>query len=177
MNIEETNIIEEIINGNQRAFHEFYCLWDERVYYYFLKKTRCEANAKDLTQQTFIKFWKYRSLLSTDYTLETQLLQKAKLIFIDWLRKEATREKLYEAEIQFCQDKQSAETPDNRSYNLENALERLPYMRRKVIELSHLQGYKYKEIADKLHISVKTVDNHVHQALKQLRQYLSFLFF
>lgn len=176
MDVEETNIIEEIINGNQRAFHEFYHQWDERVYHYFLKKTRCRANAKDLTQQTFIKFWKYRKLLSVDHTLEMQLLHKARLIFIDWMRKEVTQKKRYDAAIRFYQGEQSSQVSDSRSYKIENALEQLPYMRRKVIELSHIHGYKYKEIADELHISVKTVDNHVHQALKQLRKYLSCLF-
>lgn len=169
----ERQAIEEIIGGNSNTFREFYCCWDERVYYFFLSKTKDHLNAQDLTQQTFIKFWEYRSSISTAYTLEIQLFHKAKLIFIDWLRKEATRRKLLEAAVQFYKAGQGADAADNRSQRLENALEQLPQMRRKVVELSHIHGYKYKEIADELNISVKTVDNHIHQALRQLRKYLS----
>lgn len=42
-------------------------------------------------------------------------------------------------------------------------------VRRKVFVLSKIEGYTYKEIAASLHISIKTVDNHIAQALKQLR--------
>jgi RNA polymerase sigma-70 factor (ECF subfamily) len=60
---------------------------------------------------------------------------------------------------------------------LEKAISHLPPMRQKVLRLSHLQGYAYKEIARELNISEKTVDNHIHKALKQLRQILSSLLF
>jgi RNA polymerase sigma-70 factor (ECF subfamily) len=48
-------------------------------------------------------------------------------------------------------------------------------MRRKVFELNRLQGYSYKEIAVLLAISVKTVDNHLSQAMKQLKALLLLL--
>ena len=56
---------------------------------------------------------------------------------------------------------------------LEKAICHLPPMRQKVLRLSHIQGYAYKEIANELKISEKTVDNHINKALKQLRQILS----
>jgi len=173
----EIQTIEGIIGGDPDAFREFYCLWDERVYYFFLSKTKDHLNAQDLTQQTFIKFWEYRSSISVAYTLEIQLFHKAKLVFIDWLRKEATRRKRTEAEVQFYKAEQCTGATDGCAQKLENALQQLPQMRRKVVELSHIHGYKYKEIADELNISVKTVDNHIHQALRQLRKYLSLLIF
>lgn len=172
----ESVLREEIIEGDHLAFKRFYDLWDERVYFFFLKKTNDEKTAQDLTQQTFVKFWRYRLAITETYSLEVQLFQKAKLIFIDWLRKEASdRKRLTAAALFYDNQHLDAALPDSRSDELEEALCKLPPMRRKVIELSHLQGYKYKEISEKLKISVKTVDNHIYQALKQLRKYLSVL--
>lgn len=173
MIINDQDILVAILEGDHAAFHLFFNAWHERVYHYFLKKLNQEQDAKDLTQQTFIKFWQYRHLLTTHHSAETQLIQKARLIYIDWLRKCAHQQKLleqYPGQPLIKTDNSEVHTP-----NLEQALERLPKMRRKVIELSHLQGYKYKEVAAQLNISVKTVDNHVQQALKQLRKYLTII--
>ena len=61
-----------------------------------------------------------------------------------------------------------------------DALNELPEQCRTVFQLSRFEDMKYKEIADKLDISVKTVENHMGKALKLLRiklvDYLPFLF-
>jgi RNA polymerase sigma-70 factor (ECF subfamily) len=49
------------------------------------------------------------------------------------------------------------------------ALNELPEQCRTVFQLSRFEDMKYKEIADKLDISVKTVENHMGKALKLLR--------
>ncbi|MGF7229761.1 RNA polymerase sigma factor [Arachidicoccus sp.] len=157
-------------------FQDFFSLWNERLYFYFLKKTKDGENARELTQLTFIKFWEYRSSLSDEYSLETQLFRKAKFVFIDWLRKEAILRKRKEAEAEFYNTSPEDTIHYFEAEKLHNALEQLPPMRRRVIELSHLRGYAYKEIAEKLNISVKTVDNHIYQALKQLRKIMSIFF-
>lgn len=172
-------MLELLKNGDPEAFRQFYYQWDERLYFYFLKKVKEESCAHELSQLTFIKMWKYRSALSDQCTLEVQLFRKAKLIYIDWLRKEAVRRKQKEAEIAYTNEPapdHGANTVHPKTEKLQNALEQLPPMRRKVIELSHLHGYAYKEIAQKLNISIKTVDNHISQALKQLRKILSLFF-
>lgn len=170
-------LLDRLKNSDAQAFREFYFLWDERLYFYFYKKVQEENQAQDLTQLTFIKMWQYRSSLSDEYTLEAQLFRKAKHVYIDWLRKEATLKKQKEAEIQYVSEPETDDGFHPETEKLQKALNQLPPMRRKVIELSHLQGYAYKEIAQKFNISIKTVDNHIHQALKQLRKILSLFIF
>lgn len=167
-------MIDRIIQGDKKAFEAFYDKWDQRVFYFFLKNTGDRLIAEDLTQQTFIKCWEYRSSMTLDYSEEVQLFQKAKLIFIDWLRKEGCAHKIRSAEQAYTALQTSNDTAAylDRSERLHQAIERLPAMRKKVIVLSHLEGQSYKEIASKLKISPKTVDNHIYQALKQLRKLL-----
>lgn len=168
------NQVQDIREGNQKAFEAFYALWSDRVFFLFLKKTGSEADAADLTQQTFIKMWQYRSGLSDAHAPETMLFQNARLVFIDWLRKEATQRKRRAVAREFDTQIPPA-LPDHE--NLHLAIQQLPAMRRKVIRLKHLEGYSYKEIAVLMNLSVKTVDNHVRQALKQLRRMLTTVFF
>jgi len=176
-------LLEKIINGDQKAFTAFYLLWEARMYSYFLNRTGDYVQSQELTQNAFLKIWEYRSTLSAEYPLETQLFRKAKLIYIDWLRKQATLRKRKEAEVKFATQKEMMDAPaiTNEGASipekLEKAIGHLPPMRQKVLRLSHLQGYAYKEIARELKISEKTVDNHIHKALKQLRQILGISLF
>lgn len=169
-------MLELLKNSDPEAFREFYFQWDERLYFYFLKKVKEEICAQELTQLTFVKMWKYRSCLSDEYSLEVQLFRKAKLVYIDWLRREAVLRKQKDAEWQYFNEPVGENETHPETEKLQDALKQLPPMRRKVIELSHLHGYAYKEIAEKLNISIKTVDNHIYQALKQLRKILSLFF-
>src|SRR5664280_1367333 len=63
--------------------------------------------------------------------------------------------------------------------NIAQAVNKLPAECRKIFELSRVEGLKYREIADTLHISVKTVEAQMSKALKSLRlelsDYLTFL--
>ena len=62
--------------------------------------------------------------------------------------------------------------PELRS-SLSAALNQLPEKRKKIFELKHIHGYSYKEIAEALGISVKTVDNQLLKAISDLRKSLS----
>lgn len=150
------------------VFHQYY----DRIFAGFYAKTRNEVVAQDLTQLTFIKFWEYRYSFSQELPVEVQLLRKAKLIFIDWLRKEAHQRKLME-EINKTSERIHQSPQFELTDTIRKALSQLPPMRRKVFQLAYLEGFSHKEIAAQLNISSKTVDNHVLKALKQLRKIIS----
>jgi RNA polymerase sigma-70 factor (ECF subfamily) len=58
---------------------------------------------------------------------------------------------------------------------LEEGIELLPVKRREIFRLSREYGLKYREIAEKLNISVKTVEAQMGLALKALRQKIKVL--
>jgi RNA polymerase sigma-70 factor (ECF subfamily) len=55
---------------------------------------------------------------------------------------------------------------------IERSIAALPDRRREIFTLSREQGLKYREIAEKLGISIKTVETQMGQALKDLRENL-----
>ncbi len=56
---------------------------------------------------------------------------------------------------------------------IENLISGLPPERQKVFKLSRFEGMKYKEIAEELGISVKTVEAQMGKSLKYLRKNLT----
>ncbi|MDH6535762.1 RNA polymerase sigma-70 factor [Parabacteroides sp. 52] len=57
-----------------------------------------------------------------------------------------------------------------RDARLWNAIDQLPPERKKIFLLSKRDGLKYQEIADELHLSIKTVENQMSKALKALKE-------
>ena len=166
-----SEIIQKLKSGDHKVFKAVYEDAHVRVYHYFLNKLHQEDQAKELTQQTFIKLWNYREDLAESLSMDQQLFQKARLVYIDWLRKEATQRKYFSAELmqEEIQDAQHQPSLESRQ-KLEWSLRSLPPKRRKVFELKHIHGYSYKEISEFLNISVKTVDNHLLKATVQLKK-------
>lgn len=167
----ENSLVNQLITGNHKAFRQIYLQWHQRVYYYFLKKVNSPEKAEDLVQLTFIKIWRYREKLSLEHPIEAQLFQTASIIWIDELRRRI-RARQHE-EISGYEGNLSDNTRHDIEFSnrqlLKSAISMLSPVRRKVFVLSKIEGYTYKEIAASLHISIKTVDNHIAQALKQLR--------
>ena len=59
--------------------------------------------------------------------------------------------------------------PGNLKRNIVHSIKKLPVECRKIFELSRSEGLKYREIAETLHISVKTVETQMSKALRSLR--------
>ena len=64
---------------------------------------------------------------------------------------------------------------------IEESINSLPRKRKEIFRLSREEGLKYREIAEKLNVSVKTVETQMSLSIKTLREklkkYSSFLFF
>lgn len=124
--------------------------------------------AEEVVQLTFIRLWEKRENLSAEYHLSTQIFRIAGTILIDQLRKEAVNQKHLSVVEDDYTFKPAADQPEM-LHALEQAIEQMAPVRKKVFKMSKVEGYSYKEIAEMLSISPKTVENHISQALKQLR--------
>ncbi|GGH29791.1 sigma-70 family RNA polymerase sigma factor [Sphingobacterium alkalisoli] len=166
--------IKAIKADNHQVFSWVYEQYHQQIYGFIMQRTRSEYIAEEVTQLTFIKFWKQRNILNEELDVNVQLFGMARQVMIDLLRKEATRFK-YEGE--------SATTPFTDSLIdaiesrdllqlMEQDIQNMPKMRRLVFELSRKQGLSHKEIAHLYSISPKTVEQHIGKALMQLKQHL-----
>ena len=55
---------------------------------------------------------------------------------------------------------------------LDEIINKLPQRQKEVYLLHRIEGLNYKEIAERLHISVNTIENHMSGALKTIRKNL-----
>ncbi|WP_432713243.1 RNA polymerase sigma-70 factor [Pedobacter sp.] len=162
-----------IKNGNIKAFELAYHQWSGKVYSFVLKQCRREEIAEEVVQQVFIRLWEKKENLSLEFNLSTQLFRMSKTIFIDELRKAAHSRK-YQEKIEQSKSLHFTENTLEHKEALENvyqAIGKMPPIRRKVFMMSRMEHLSNKEIASKLSISTRTVENHMALALKYLRNY------
>ena len=145
--------------------------------------------AENILQDVFLRLWEKRASLPADINLQAWLLTMVKNQCMDFLRHRQVVQRLsvdwetvQEREASFNYHAISHFEPEEMDVEVlerlvEKAINELPEQCRKAFELSRYDGLKYKEIADKMGVSVKTVETHISHALKILRVTLKDLFF
>ena len=164
-------LITDIRSGCEKAFLLAYRQFHEKLYFYFLQKTRSEDVSEELVQLTYIKLWQYRENLNTQLPFSQQLFRIAKTTSIDVLRKKAAN-RLVSIDNVTQFDMADEETQPQAEYHLElvqESLYHLPPMQRRIVAY-RLEGMSNKEIAGQLCISKKTVENQVNRAIREIRK-------
>lgn len=165
-------LIPDIQQGDIEAFKLVYDHFHEKLYFYIVKHSGSAYIAEEIVQTTFIKLWEKRSALSVQHTLSSQVFRIAKSLLLDHLRK-AYREEKYKVVARHTlfntEDGEGKIIAKEHLALIHETIEHLPPMRKKIFKLSRVDGLSYKEIAEKMSLSPKTVENHILLALKQLK--------
>ncbi|WP_343671497.1 RNA polymerase sigma-70 factor [Chitinophaga sp.] len=171
------NTISALKEGDPSVFSDIFHEYHQKVYFYVLSKTHSPYIAEETTQITFIKLWNYRMQLDESEGVDKLIFRIAKATFIDLLRKEAVKERFLQQESPASADTNTLDAIASKELQsrVKQVVEEMPPMRRKVFELSRYEFKTYKEIAEQLSLSVKTVENHMSLALNYLRELLLFL--
>lgn len=165
--------------GDTFVFGELFNEYHQKIYLYILSKTHSPYIAEEVTQITFIKLWDYRRNLDETEPVAKLIFRMARTSCIDLLRKESTKARLAKeerpVETYTLHITEGVEVKELQQ-RMRRAIQNMPPVRRRVFELSRFEFKSHKEIAAILSLSVKTVENHVALAIKQLKNLLALLF-
>jgi RNA polymerase sigma factor (sigma-70 family) len=171
--------IEKAKKGDQAAFTfllNFY--WNE-VYGFMLKRTENEANAEDITIETFSKAFDKIALYNSEFQFNTWLIAIAKNVHIDLLRK--NKSSLF-IEISEEEDRKAQNVADTSpsiedelitEQNLSQLLQFIKELKphyQEVIQLRYFQEMSYQEIANKIDEPLSNVKIKLLRAKKLLAE-------
>lgn len=132
---------------------------------------------EDIVQDTFIKIWEQKKDLISSPNIRFYLITSVKNNCISALRKQNTRNEVFtdaalelEPEV-FVTASQHKEELNEQKKKISEALNQLPPKCKEVFLLIKLYGMSYKQAAETLEISVKTVENQMGKAIKTLKDY------
>lgn len=150
----------------EHSFKSFYrplCL-------FALRYTDRIDEAEDIVQQAFADVWDKNRIGETISNLKAYLYQAVRNRSLSYIEKRPGLQ--ITDQIPDIEDTSEEELiyQSERDAHLWNAIDNLPPERKKIFLLSKRDGLKYQEIAEELHISIKTVENQMGKALKALRE-------
>ena len=170
--MDERTLVDALAGGSRDAFRELFVLYYPKVRYFIGGLLKSEAEAEDLTQDVFVKLWANRERFTEVRTFGTYLYVLAKNTTFNYIESKQTRQaNLNETSFDEAGQATPYEELIARDLQLlvDLVVESMPTQRRTVYRLSRDAGLSNAEIAEKLQLSKKTVENHLNLALKELR--------
>ena len=169
------HLFEEIRNNNVEAYRLLYAQFYAPLCVYAQRYTSCVATAEDSVQEVFFRIWRDRDKLNITTSLRSYLLVSVRNICLNIIEKEKLQ-LTYEQHILTTYD--PFETEDLYSVEeltviIEEAINKLPEKYQIVFRMSRFDHLKNKEIAEKLNISIKTVEAYMTKSLKMMHIELS----
>ena len=148
---------------------------------------KSEAEAEDVAQDVFCKLWLQPEIwLDTDRDLDNYIFIMTRNIVLNIFKHQQIEQEYQDEVIEktFLYELTEKEEVLNNVYYKEMlmiiqlTLEKMPKRRRLIFELSRFRGLSHKEIADKLDVSIRTIEHQVYLALIELKKiFILFIFF
>lgn len=172
----EKELPASIAAGDTFAFRQLFDIYYDTIYCAAFKWTKEKEISKDIVQDIFVKLWINRQALATVENLKVYLLVITKNHVFNTFKKKVRAETFLKEIDNNAKISSSgtAEQVDFKETNalLQKAIEQLPPQQKKVFTLGKLEGYKLKDIAGQMSISIVTVNKHMALAVKSVRDFL-----
>ena len=173
---EERSLILRLIGGDEDAFCELYATYKNRLTYFAMRFLKSREYAEDVFQDAFTVVWQSRRFINPDASFSSYLYTIMRNRILNQLRNAANEEKLKESilsqALDYTEDTKREVMLNDLKSLISHALQQLTPRQREIFEMSREAQLSHKEIADKLGISVNTVQEHISISLKLIRTYL-----
>lgn len=170
----EKFIVELLRQGNDNAFNSLFRDYGKRLYHFSYGYLKSREDAEEIVQEVFIRVWESRAALDASQTFSGFVFTIAYRLILNRLRRRRNevRGKMYWQQRGVFV---SNETEERVIYEdlggfARAAIAALPPKRKVIYRLIREDHMTYQEVADRLNISVKTVEAHMAEALRFLRQ-------
>ena len=169
----DTILVNRLREGDKVALTELYNIYWQSLFMYAYNVLKDRELCEDIIQDIFMNIWNNREKLQIKISLRSYLYACARYHVFNQFRK--NKDKIH---VEFFNDLDKRfqyTTPETEMMHKElvqqiNAvIETLPEKCQLVYKLSREEQLSHKEIADRLYISPKTVENHITKALQIIR--------
>ena len=173
---EERSLILRLIEGDEDAFCELYATYKNRLIYFAMRFLKSREYAEDVFQDAFTVVWQSRRFINPDASFSSYLYTIMRNRILNQLRNAANEEKLKESilsqALDYTEDTKREVMLNDLKSLISHALQQLTPRQREIFEMSREAQLSHKEIADKLGISINTVQEHISTSLKLIRTYI-----
>lgn len=169
---EDTDLIKQYVSGSEYAIEELVLKYQKQIYAFIYRMINDIEEAKDLTQQTFIKAAEGLKDFRGDSSFRTWLYQIAKNTSINKIRQGRPEETELEESIAGNESGAlSLIIKKERMEHIRKGLDRLPERQRLAVILRVYEEMSCRETAGVMGCSEGAVKAHYHNGVNKLREF------
>ncbi len=178
----EIECLTNLSKGDHRSYELLFLAYHPRIYHFLHGFIKNEEEAYDMAQDIFYKVWVNREKMGEVRSLKAYLFTMARRMIYNHYEHNLVKEKYTISQV----DQPEIYSPEqdmfakDLSLLIDLVISQMPEQRQRIFKMSRKEGFSSDEIASRLNIHKRTVENHISNALRDLRkalQHVSFLFF
>ena len=173
--LEEKTLFEEIRNDNEKAFEKLFHNYYGHLCLYASQIIQDDISAEEIVQDFFVKLWEKRKQLVIKTSIKNYFFRSIKNLCLNFIKYNKIKLNHAQSVLSYAKNNQSVEDSFieiDLMEKIEQGIQSLPEKRQEIFRMSREDGLKYREIAEKLNISIKTVETQMGLAIKTLREKL-----
>ena len=165
----EASWVVELKNDSQDAFEKLYYKYNKKLYYFALTYLDDHAEAEEVVQSVFVRLWENRSTLNETLSVKSFVYKSTVNACYNFLKKKVIRNKYFESELESINENEDRTYDEifykDLKHQIDTIVSSLPPRQQHIFYLSRFEGLSHLEIATRLNLSVRTVENQIYRAL------------
>ncbi|MDX8341165.1 RNA polymerase sigma-70 factor [Draconibacterium sp. IB214405] len=170
----DIELVKKLQKGDVEAFDRLFSNYGKRLYHFAYGYLKSKEDAEGVVQEVFLRVWRNRKQLKSDLSFKAYLFKIAYHYILELFeqinRRKAYQHQIIDETVSFTDD-----TNERLNYQIllekvETLIGKLPSRQREVLIKRKKEGIPVKEIAKQLRVSPKTVENHLTEALKNIKK-------
>jgi RNA polymerase sigma-70 factor (ECF subfamily) len=165
--------LKRISEDDQRSFDNLFMHYQPKLIHFINGFIKDQEEGRDMVQDIFFKIWTNRATLTRVNSFKSYLFQMARYAIYDYYDHSLVKQKYESKQMELSGLEESIESnlyAKELELWLDLAIENLPEQRKLIYRLSRTEGLSNDEIAQRLNLNKRTVENQISLALATLRK-------
>lgn len=172
----DQKLVIRIKGGDEKAFEELYRIFSKKIYYTARRMNLCHEDAEGIVQEVFFRIWKNRADLDPSLSINAYMISIVRSLVIKKVKKEARFFAFQKYKIPLYPDASNM-TEDELIYNdlhrvSSEMVSQLPQGQKQIFMMRNMEFLSVEQIADRLNLSRRTVENQIFRATKSIKEKL-----
>ncbi|HLO58410.1 MAG TPA: RNA polymerase sigma-70 factor [Bacteroidales bacterium] len=172
----EKSVLERLRNGDKKSFTILFNHYYKDLVTFAFGFLHNLAVAEEIVQEVFIKLWENRYLLEIDRSLKSYLLKSVQNRCLNWINHLKIRSEFNNHILRYPvlseNETENYLLHSDLEARLQIGLEKMPVEAAQAFRMNRFENLSYPEIAEKLGVSIRTIENRISKALSFLRDEL-----
>jgi RNA polymerase sigma-70 factor (ECF subfamily) len=169
----EAKYLEALSKGDSKAFELLFLYYQPKLIFFVNGFIKDEEVSRDMAQDIFLRVWIHREKLSVVNSFKAYLFRMGKNAICNFYDHTLVNEK-FEIEQLFNPIEVNSVEEGLFAKELQTLIEitvsQMPPQRKLIYQMSRIEGISNDEIAERLNINKRTVENHLTAALADIRK-------